>query len=92
MNERDQNAAAPGYSIAITTPRNREASQVGSMSSNVISRTLVERTVGGKRLSIETGHLAKQASGSVVVRIGDRVYDGSLKTRLVELGNSLLPN
>src|SRR5580658_4136314 len=41
------------------------------MSSNVTSRTLVERTVGGKLLSIETGFLAKQASGSVVVRIGD---------------------
>jgi polyribonucleotide nucleotidyltransferase len=41
------------------------------MSSHVISRTLVERTVGGKRISIETGFLAKQASGSVVVRIGD---------------------
>jgi polyribonucleotide nucleotidyltransferase len=41
------------------------------MSSNVTSRALVERTVGGKLLSIETGHLAKQASGSVVVRIGD---------------------
>ena len=41
------------------------------MSSHVISRKLVERTVGGKLLSIETGFLAKQASGSVVVRIGD---------------------
>ncbi len=41
------------------------------MSSNVISRKMVERTIGGKALSIETGHLAKQASGSVVVRIGD---------------------
>src|SRR5271168_4129133 len=41
------------------------------MSSNLITRKLVERTVGGKLLSIETGHLAKQASGSVVVRIGD---------------------
>src|ERR1700734_1039888 len=41
------------------------------MSSNVTSRTQVERTIGGKLLSIETGHLAKQASGSVVVRIGD---------------------
>ena len=41
------------------------------MSSNVTSRALVERTVGGKLLSIETGYLAKQASGSVVVRIGD---------------------
>jgi polyribonucleotide nucleotidyltransferase len=41
------------------------------MSSTVISRKLVERTIGGKLLSIETGHLAKQASGAVVVRIGD---------------------
>ena len=29
------------------------------------------RTIGGKTLSIETGRLAKQASGAVVVRIGD---------------------
>src|SRR5215212_9551434 len=31
----------------------------------------VERTIGGKRLTLETGRLAKQASGAVVVRIGD---------------------
>ncbi|MHC5541592.1 polyribonucleotide nucleotidyltransferase, partial [Singulisphaera rosea] len=31
----------------------------------------VERTIGGKKLTIETGRLAKQASGSVVVRVGD---------------------
>jgi len=31
----------------------------------------VERTIGGKRLSLESGRLAKQASGSVVVRIGE---------------------
>jgi len=41
------------------------------MSSTSISRKLVERTVGDKLLSIETGHLAKQATGAVVVRIGD---------------------
>src|SRR5439155_12251457 len=40
-------------------------------SNNIYPRKLVERTIGGKLLSIETGHLAKQASGSVVVRIGD---------------------
>ncbi len=28
----------------------------------------------------------------VIARIGDRVYDGSLRTRLTELGNALLPN
>jgi polyribonucleotide nucleotidyltransferase len=41
------------------------------MSSTLLSRKLVERTIGGKTISIETGHLAKQAHGSVVVRIGD---------------------
>ena len=41
------------------------------MSSTPIQRTQVERNIGGKVVSIETGHLAKQAHGSVVVRIGD---------------------
>ncbi|WZO96418.1 polyribonucleotide nucleotidyltransferase [Isosphaeraceae bacterium EP7] len=31
----------------------------------------VERTIGGKTVSIETGRFAKQASGAVVVRLGD---------------------
>src|SRR5713226_6152821 len=31
----------------------------------------VERTIGGKVISIESGRLAKQASGAVVVRVGD---------------------
>src|SRR4051795_2878037 len=31
----------------------------------------VEKTIGGKTLSLESGRLAKQASGAVVVRIGD---------------------
>jgi len=41
------------------------------MSSNFSSRKLVEKTVGGKQISIETGYLAKQAHGAVVVRLGD---------------------
>src|SRR5580693_6625379 len=41
------------------------------MSSTFSSRKLVEKTVGGKQISIETGFLAKQATGAVVVRIGD---------------------
>src|SRR3954471_4594967 len=31
----------------------------------------VERTIGDKTITIETGRLAKQASGAVVVRLGD---------------------
>ena len=32
---------------------------------------VVERTIGGKTISIETGRLAKQAAGAAVVRLGD---------------------
>src|SRR5262245_22491882 len=31
----------------------------------------LERTIGGKTITMETGRLAKQASGAVVVRLGD---------------------
>jgi polyribonucleotide nucleotidyltransferase len=41
------------------------------MSSTPFPCKTVERTIGGKVLSIETGRLAKQASGSVVVRMGE---------------------
>jgi len=42
------------------------------MSSNTIRKPAsVEITLGGKTISIETGRLAKQASGAVVVRLGD---------------------
>jgi len=43
-----------------------------SSTSNAPRRPVtVERTIGGKLISIETGRLAKQASGAVVVRVGD---------------------
>src|SRR3954447_27042145 len=41
------------------------------MSSTLLSRKIVERSIGGKVISLETGRLAKQASGAVIVRIGD---------------------
>src|SRR5690242_14490546 len=41
------------------------------MSSTPFARKIVERTIGEKLVSLETGRLAKQASGAVVVRIGD---------------------
>src|SRR4051795_13480297 len=43
-----------------------------SSSSSLTRRPVtVERSIGGKTLSLESGRLAKQASGAVVVRIGD---------------------
>src|SRR5947209_2189924 len=43
-----------------------------SSTSNAPRRPVtVERTIGGKLVTMETGRLAKQASGSVVVRLGD---------------------
>ncbi len=43
-----------------------------SSTSNAPRRPVtVERTIGGKLVTIETGRLAKQASGAVVVRVGN---------------------
>ena len=36
-------------------------------------KTLLKTEIGGKTLSIETGKIAKQASGSVVVQYGDTI-------------------
>ncbi|MCA1685683.1 MAG: polyribonucleotide nucleotidyltransferase [Planctomycetia bacterium] len=44
---------------------------MSSMSNAPRRPVTVERTIGGKTVSIETGRLAKQASGAVVVRVGD---------------------
>ena len=41
------------------------------MSTSPFSRKVVERTIGDRTISIETGRFAKQASGAVVVRLGD---------------------
>src|SRR5438067_1263858 len=42
-------------------------------SSSIVARKFVavERTIGGKTISMETGRFAKQATGAVVVRLGD---------------------
>ena len=40
---------------------------------NTMTGTRVERELGGRTLSIETGKMAKQAHGSAVVRYGDTV-------------------
>ena len=44
---------------------------MSSMSNAPLKPVTVERTIGGKLVSIETGRFAKQASGAVVVRVGD---------------------
>ena len=44
-----------------------------STSTSAITKThaIVEKTIGGKKIIMETGKLAKQASGAVVIRLGD---------------------
>ncbi len=44
---------------------------MSSMSFAMRKPVTVERTIGGRVISLETGRLAKQASGAVVVRVGD---------------------
>jgi len=53
------------------------------MSSTPFPCKTVERTIGGKVLSIETGRLAKQASGAVVVRMGDTMTRSLRSRRLM---------
>ena len=42
-----------------------------------MKQTATVELSGGKTLSIETGHLAKQAQGSAIVRLGDNVVIGT---------------
>src|SRR5437764_1257943 len=44
---------------------------MSSMSFATRKPVTVERTIGGRTISLEAGRLAKQASGAVVVRVGD---------------------
>ena len=44
---------------------------MSSSSSATRRPATVERSIGGKTISLESGRLAKQASGAVVVRVGD---------------------
>ena len=44
---------------------------MSSMSNGSKKPVTVERSIGGKTISIESGRLAKQAGGAVVVRVGD---------------------
>jgi len=51
-------------------------------------KTKVERLFAGKKLSIEAGHVARQANGSVVVRLEDTVVivNATINERLREGG------
>ena len=59
------------------------------MNNNV---TTVKTTFGGRDLIIETGKLAKQAAGSVIVRYGDSVVLVTVGVKAEESANkSFLP-
>jgi F-type H+-transporting ATPase subunit delta len=45
----------------------------------------------GQKVALDR-HEDPSILAGVIARIGDRVYDGSLRSRLAQLGNSLLPN
>jgi polyribonucleotide nucleotidyltransferase len=42
-----------------------------------MKQTATVELAGGKTLSLETGHLAKQAQGSCITRMGDNVVIGT---------------
>jgi polyribonucleotide nucleotidyltransferase len=53
--------------------------------------TLLKTEIGGKILSIETGKVAKQASGSVVVQYGDTIVLVSVVSSFEERATDFLP-
>lgn len=53
--------------------------------------TLLKTEIGGKTLSIETGKVAKQASGSVVVQYGDTIVLVSVVSSFEERQTDFLP-
>src|SRR4051812_34062701 len=58
----------------IATPPRPIPAEVGGMSTLTSSTrryVTVQKQIGDKIISMETGRLAKQASGAVVVRLGD---------------------
>ncbi len=54
-------------------------------------KTVLETEIGGKTLSIEAGKVAKQASGSVVVRYGDTIVLVSVVSAKEERASNFLP-
>ena len=53
--------------------------------------TLLKTEIGGKTLSIETGKVAKQASGSVVVQYGDTIVLVSVVSSFEKRQTDFLP-
>src|SRR3972149_1571962 len=52
----------------------------------------VETEIGGKRLSLETGWMAKQADGAVVARYGDTVVlSTAVSSKQIRVGIDFLP-
>ncbi len=54
-------------------------------------KTLLKTEIGGKTLSIETGKIAKQASGSVVVQYGDTIVLVAVVSSHEERATNFLP-
>ena len=51
----------------------------------------VEREIGGRKLILETGKVAKQAHGAVTVQYGDTVVLATVLTAPSHAGHRLLP-
>ncbi len=52
---------------------------------------VVEREIGGRKLSIETGKIAKQASGAVIVRYGETTILATVVTSKPRPGIDFFP-
>ena len=58
---------------------------------NPTKPVVIERELAGRRLSLETGRIAKQAAGSVMVRYGESVVLVAVVERVVREGMDFFP-
>jgi polyribonucleotide nucleotidyltransferase len=56
-----------------------------------VSHIIVEREIGGRKLRIETGKIAKQAAGSAIVTMGETVVFAAVTEQQVKEGTDFFP-
>jgi len=56
-----------------------------------MAQHVVERTIGGRTLKIETGRIGRQAAGTVIVTYGDTVVLGAAVTGPPRPGTDFFP-
>jgi polyribonucleotide nucleotidyltransferase len=88
---RSEESTAPSASHSAAGGR-ASATEAGSyVAPAVPTAVVVEREIGGRTLSIETGRMARQADGAVVVRYGDTIVLATAQSQKAPEGIDFFP-